>query len=153
MSTPSIDDLKMANGLIQPATPEDLERDAEGITKPNLHRRLDEDIVELQPEQVAKDTHTVYVGGSNSYRGTEHYYYTSTDIEQDVEVNYVGDGSQKAFNLRPFVTEVTVVTINGVTQASAKYDLDRTASQLVFHKAPAKNRLVVISYRIISETP
>ena len=33
---------KLAQGQAVPATPEDLERDAVGITNPNLHRRIDD---------------------------------------------------------------------------------------------------------------
>ena len=37
-------DIQLAQGIATPATTEDLARDAAGITKPNLHRRIDADL-------------------------------------------------------------------------------------------------------------
>ena len=39
-----IDNVKMAQGQAKLATEEDLQRDAVGITNPNLHRRIDQDL-------------------------------------------------------------------------------------------------------------
>ena len=88
MPTPNIDEMQMANGMTlnkstgefriippQPATAEDIEKDEEGITTPNLHRRLDDDLSVLQPEEVAKDKHSIFMGGTSSYRGIEHFYH------------------------------------------------------------------------------
>ena len=36
----TLDDILLAQGPAKPATPEDIEKDEEGITKPNLHRRI-----------------------------------------------------------------------------------------------------------------
>lgn len=39
-----IDDYRLAQGPAKLATPEDITRDEAGITKPNLHRRINDDI-------------------------------------------------------------------------------------------------------------
>jgi len=39
-----IDDIKLAQGQAKLATEEDLQKDAAGITNPNLHRRIDQDL-------------------------------------------------------------------------------------------------------------
>ena len=166
MATPDIDNMQMANGIeynarnktfrivpILPATAEDIEKDEEGITTPNLHRRIDEDLTVLEPEQLQKDTHSIFMGGVSSYRGIVHYYYSNDDTVQDITDQYVSDGVQTIYNLRSFVTELISVTVNGVALDPSKYKLDKAQSTLTFVQAPAKNRPVVISYRIISETP
>lgn len=150
---PNMEDMIMANGPIKPATAADIEKDTEGITKPNLHRRLDEDLTVIQPEQVAKDKHSIFVGGTSSFRGIEHFYYSNTDIEQEITDTFIGDGKEKSFILRPFIIEITSVTINGTAQAEDKYTVDKANNMIVFKTAPAKNRTIVVDYRIISETP
>ena len=55
----------IAQGPAKLATPEDIERDNEGITAPNLHRRIDEDLEDNKKE------HTLLVAGVNSYRNTK----------------------------------------------------------------------------------
>lgn len=164
--TPDINDMQMANGIeynaqnktfrivpILPATAEDIEKDEEGITNPNLHRRIDEDLTVLEPEQLRKDTHTIFVGGVSSYRGMDHCYYSNDDVLQDITDQYVSDGIQKTYKLRAFVTELVSVIVNGSELAPSEYVLNKAQSTLTFVSAPAKNRSIVISYRIVSETP
>lgn len=80
----TIDDVKLAQGPAKLATAEDLEKDAEGITKPNLHRRIDDDLSELEPGEVAKDSHSLQVSGVNSYRSVEHYYHDEESTTSEI---------------------------------------------------------------------
>ena len=97
MPTPNMDDMQMANGMTfnpdddgfrvippQPATTEDIEKDEEGITTPNLHRRHDDDLSVIQPQQVAKDKHSIFVGGTSSYRGIEHFYHDEESTTSEI---------------------------------------------------------------------
>lgn len=70
-----IDDYKMAQGPAKPVVPgsEEEQKDLEdGITKPNLHRRIDNESTPLSPEEVKPDTYELSVGGVSSYRTTTH---------------------------------------------------------------------------------
>lgn len=79
-----IDEFKLAQGPAKLATEEDIEKDEEGITKPNFHRRIDEDLTVLQPDEVAKDTYSLQVSGLNSYRNTEHYYHDEDSTTSEI---------------------------------------------------------------------
>lgn len=89
---------QIAQGYAKPATAEDLVRDAEGITNPNLHRRIDPELgiatedyllattdnyylattdgeVLVIPVQITDGegtTYTLFVSGVNSYRATSY---------------------------------------------------------------------------------
>ena len=91
-----IEDIKFAQGQAKLASEEDLQRDAAGITNPNLHRRIDQDLSFIS-EAVALGTendeiigtavgdyisvpdrveggaanYTLSVSGVNSYRTTQ----------------------------------------------------------------------------------
>jgi hypothetical protein len=80
----NIDDLKYAQGPAKLATPADIDKDEIGITDPNLHRRIDEDLTPLEPEQVEKDTHSLLVAGTNSYRHTTHYYHDEESTTSEI---------------------------------------------------------------------
>ena len=85
----SIDELKYGQGpaKLVPDDPTDPEYEkdmVDGITDPNLHRRIDEDLTVLQPEQVEKDTHSILIGGTNSFRSTEHYYHDEESTTSEV---------------------------------------------------------------------
>lgn len=68
-----IDDYKMAQGSAKPATPEEIAKETNpGYTKPNLHRRIDNESTPLSPEEVKPDTYELSVGGISSYRTTTH---------------------------------------------------------------------------------
>lgn len=70
-----IDNYKMAQGPAKPVEPgsEEERKDLEdGITKPNLHRRIDNESTPLSPEEVKPDTYELSVGGVSSYRTTTH---------------------------------------------------------------------------------
>lgn len=69
-----IDDYKMAQGPAKPVEPGSAEeqKDEQGITKPNLHRRIDNESTPLSPEEVKPDTYELSVGGVSSYRTTTH---------------------------------------------------------------------------------
>lgn len=70
-----IDDYKMAQGPAKPVEPgsEEERKDLEdGITKPNLHRRIDNESTPLQEGEVAPDRYDLTVCGVNSYRTTTH---------------------------------------------------------------------------------
>ena len=83
-----IDDYKMAQGPAKPATPEEIAKETdpiyEGKTKPNLHRRIDNESTPLSPEEVKPDTYELSVGGVSSYRTTTHTIHdeesTTTEI-------------------------------------------------------------------------
>ena len=79
-----IDKFKLAQGPAKLATPDDIEKDKIGITNPNLHRRIDEDLTPLEPEQVEKDTHFLLVAGTNSYRHTTHYYHDEDSTTSEI---------------------------------------------------------------------
>ena len=67
---------KIAEGLIQPASQEDLARDAHGFTNPNLHRRVD--IQEPSPESGETAPRDYLIGvfdQTNSTRLTEIHYH------------------------------------------------------------------------------
>ena len=71
----NINDLKMAQGPAKPVEPDSEEerKDLEdGITKPNLHRRIDNEDTPKQEGEVAPDTYNLTVCGVNSYRTTTH---------------------------------------------------------------------------------
>ena len=100
------DNYLLAQGQAKPATEEDLQRDAAGITNPNLHRRIDQDLSFIS-EAIALSTdndeiigtaagdyisvpgrveggaanYTLSVSGVNSYRTTQ-----TIDINPDSEI-------------------------------------------------------------------
>lgn len=101
-----IDNIKMAQGQAKLATEEDLQRDATGITNPNLHRRIDQDLSFISenvalctenneiigtsadeciviPSRVAggDSDYTLSVSGVNSYRTTQ-----TIDADPDSEI-------------------------------------------------------------------
>lgn len=80
----NVDELKLAQGPAKPASAEDIEKDEEGITKPNLHRRIDEDLTVLQPDEVEKDTHSLQVSALNSYRSTTQYYHDEESTTSEI---------------------------------------------------------------------
>lgn len=81
----AIDDLKYAQGPAKLATQAEIDKDLEtGITAPNLHRRIDEDLTVLKPGQVEKDTHSLLVAGTNSYRHTTHYYHDDDSTTSEI---------------------------------------------------------------------
>ena len=69
-----MDETKTAQGPAKLATEEDLVKDAIGITDPNLHRRIDN---EMSPGM----NYSLLVGGVNSYRNTEKH---TTDPDSEV---------------------------------------------------------------------
>jgi len=73
-----------AQGPVKPATAEDLVRDASGITKPNLHRRINNDLTVLGEDEVEKDTYLLTVQGTNSFRNTEHYYHDEDSNDSEI---------------------------------------------------------------------
>ena len=101
-----IDNIKMAQGEAKLASEEDLQKDATGITNPNLHRRIDQDLSFIS-EEIALGTdndeiigtndgdyitvpnrveggaanYTLSVSGVNSYRTTQ-----KIDTEPDSEI-------------------------------------------------------------------
>jgi len=79
-----IEDYKYAQGPAKLATEEEIAKDESGITDPNLHRRIDEDLTVLQPDQVEKDTHSLLVAGTNSYRHTTHYYHDDASTTSEI---------------------------------------------------------------------
>ena len=60
-----VDDFpKTAQGQAVPANNTDINHDRSGITYPNLHRRIDNEVTDGE--------HVVSVSGVNSYRTTKH---------------------------------------------------------------------------------
>lgn len=53
----------LAQGYIQPATPDDIAMDDTGVTGPNLHRRIDMDNCEVMPQEVQPDQYGIFVAG------------------------------------------------------------------------------------------
>lgn len=82
-----IDDYKMAQGPAKPVEAGSAEerKDLEdGVTNPNLHRRIDNESTPLSPEEVKPDTYELSVGGVSSYRTT-----TYTIHDEDSETSEV----------------------------------------------------------------
>ena len=130
--TPNIKDMVMGNGFTlskdkngicysshtyaKLATAEDLEKDAEGITKPNLHRRIDEDLPE----------------GETS---------TSPIIYNQV---FNGNGKKTVFNITPEepFDSINYVTVNN--DYVDNYSVNNKT--ITFSSAPPKNSKVTIYY-------
>ena len=74
----SIDDYKMAQGPAKLATPEEIAKETDpGMTKPNLHRRIDNE------GEVSPDTYSLTVAAVNSYRTTTKTTY-SEDSDSEI---------------------------------------------------------------------
>ena len=70
-----IDNYKMAQGPAKPVEPgsEEERKDlVDGITKPNLHRRIDNESTPLDEGEIKPDTYELTVQGVSSYRTTTH---------------------------------------------------------------------------------
>lgn len=103
------DDYRLAQGPAKPATPEDITKDEQGITNPNLHRRIDNgdvvsnDYILLTPdnyelatpddfslvapvaEYVENDTqYSVLVQAVNSYRSTSYKTHDEDSTTSEV---------------------------------------------------------------------
>ena len=59
---------ELAQGPAKLATAEDIEKDQEGYTHPNLHRRIDDSVQE--PGELTPREYSLSIGGVNSYRTT-----------------------------------------------------------------------------------
>jgi hypothetical protein len=59
----------------------DLDRDAEGITNPNLHRRIDPELSELDNEGPTSSSYELAIYSTNSYRITKHTIDESNELE------------------------------------------------------------------------
>ena len=80
-----VDFPKTAQGQAVPANAEDLEKDATGITNPNLHRRIDNEITPETSSEVIPDSYSVTVSGVNSYRTIKHTTHTDTPTSGEPE--------------------------------------------------------------------
>lgn len=72
-----------AQGPAVPANNIDISHDRGGITYPNLHRRIDNEIPPTDEEKekglVAPEKYTVLVSGVDSYRNVEHTIHSEED--------------------------------------------------------------------------
>ena len=94
-----INDIKLAQGPAKPATAEDLERDATGITNPNLHRRIDDTPVEIK---------------FGAYElGTQDGYTLTTQDGDILLINYIIPGSGSAPQ-RLLINNKYTLTVSGV---------------------------------------
>jgi hypothetical protein len=80
-----IDNYKMAQGPAKPATPEEIAKETDpGKTKPNLHRRIDNESTPVADDELVPDQYSLTVGGISSYRTTTHTIHdeesTTTEI-------------------------------------------------------------------------
>lgn len=73
-----------AQGEAKPATPKDIAKDRQGITNPDLHRRIDEDQADRMRGEVEKDRYTLSVQAVNSYRTTEHTTHDEDSTTSEV---------------------------------------------------------------------
>lgn len=104
------ENIRLAQGPAKPATIADLIKDAEGITKPNLHRRINkelgldyEDFILLTPDNyelvIPEDyiltvsaqvlgnddiNYTLSVQAVNSYRTTGHFYHDEESTTSEI---------------------------------------------------------------------
>lgn len=70
---------KLAQGQAVPANNIDISHDRGGITYPNLHRRIDNEVTPESEGELASDQYVVSVSGVNSYRTTKHTVYSEED--------------------------------------------------------------------------
>lgn len=76
---------KLAQGQAKPANNTDLNHDlVSGLTYPNLHRRIDNEIPPLRPGEVAPDTYDVTVASVNSYRTTKHVVHDESSDNSEI---------------------------------------------------------------------
>lgn len=68
-----------AQGQAIPANATDISHDRGGITYPNLHRRIDNDITPESEGELAPDQYSISVSGVNSYRTTKHTVHSEED--------------------------------------------------------------------------
>lgn len=64
---------KVGRGLAKLATNEDMEKDAHGITNPNLHRRVDAKDPPENSDEVLPRDYQFSISGYNSYRKTSNH--------------------------------------------------------------------------------
>lgn len=70
---------KLAQGQAVPANATDRSHDRGGITYPNLHRRIDNEVTPESEGELAPDQYVVSVSGVNSYRTTKHTVHSEED--------------------------------------------------------------------------
>ena len=104
------EDYLFAQGQAKLATPEDLEKDAIGVTKPNLHRRIDPDrvislgdyylvmdedeypiadrdalmLIRSLAENAQSINYTLLVKSVNSYRNTEYILHDEDSNDSEI---------------------------------------------------------------------
>ena len=68
----AIDDMpKVGQGVAKPASLEDIERDNNGFTNPNLHRRIESPGTSNLDEGILDRKYSLGIYGNDSYRTTE----------------------------------------------------------------------------------
>jgi len=55
-----------------------------GATYPDLHRRIDDELSELEPGEVAKDKNTLTVQSVNSYRNIQHFVHDEDSNSSEI---------------------------------------------------------------------
>lgn len=73
-----------AQGEAKLATEQDLEKDVNGITNPNLHRRIDNQDTPKEDKEIESDTYIVSVNAVNSFRTTKHTVHDEESDESEI---------------------------------------------------------------------
>ena len=106
---------QLAQGPAKPATPEDLERDATGITNPNLHRRIDN-----TPVEIYFDTYELT---------TEDDYVLTTQDGEVIMIDLAGNQSR-----RVLINNKYTLSVSGVnsfrTTGQITHDEESTDSEI-----------------------
>ena len=76
---------KTAQGQAVPADATDIIHDQGGITYPNLHRRIDNEVTPVAEGEVKPDSYAITVSGVNSYRTIKHTTHTDTPTSGEPE--------------------------------------------------------------------
>ena len=79
-----MENIPLAQGPAKPATADDLVKDAEGVTYPNLHRRIDNESTPLEEGEVSPDTYSLVVQAVNSYRNTKHTVHDEESTTSEI---------------------------------------------------------------------
>lgn len=75
---------KLAQGPAVPANNIDISHDRCGITYPNLHRRIDNEVTPESEGELAPDQYVISVSGVNSYRTTKHIVHEEDSTESEI---------------------------------------------------------------------
>ena len=77
------DFINITQGYATVASGEEIEKDTQGITNPNLHRRI-ATVREQGDQEYKPRDYTLSVNGVSSYRNTKEYVYNDSDNHNEI---------------------------------------------------------------------